>query len=142
MSYSSPDVLKDRTSEIDPEYDYLREQIRKLVQFVAQLLGHPPADHLARQARDELAAEAGQLLGHPYEVLGRLTPASAALLLRRDPERIAAYAEVLAAESRLLAHAGDVESARDRAARSRAMTAEMTSALGYTPTITPTSQLN
>jgi hypothetical protein len=115
----------DGTSEVNPDHDYLREQIRKLVQFVARLLGHAAPDHLAQQARHELTAEAGRLLGHPYELLGRLTPESAAQLLGHDPDRVEAYANVLFAEARLLTRAGDFASASQRTARARAVRGQL-----------------
>jgi hypothetical protein len=118
-------VRKDGTSEVDPDHDYLREQIRKLVQFVARLLGHAPPDHLAQQARQELTAEAGRVLGHPYELLARLTPESAAQLLGHDDDRIHAYADVLIAEGRLLTRAGDFAAASQRAARARQLRAQL-----------------
>jgi hypothetical protein len=118
-------VRKDGTSEVNPEHDYLREQIRKLVQFVARLLGHAPPDHLAQQARQELTAEAGRVLGHPYELLARLTPESAAQLLGHDPDRIHAYAEVLTAEGRLLTRTGDFAAASQRTGRARAVLSQL-----------------
>jgi hypothetical protein len=118
-------VRKDGTSEVNPDHDYLREQIRKLVQFVARLLGKAAPDHLAQQARQELLAEAGRVLGHPCELLARLTPESVAQLLGHDDDRIHAYADVLLAEGRLLTRSGDHAAASQRTARARALRARL-----------------
>ena len=119
------DMRVDGTSEMDPEHDYLREQIRKLVQLVARLVGRAALDPANLVAHDELRTEAGRLLGHPYEMLERLTPASAAVLLALDADRRNAYADLVAAEGRLLAHAGDYVGAHRNAARARALRSEL-----------------
>ena len=115
--------MRDPTSDIDPDRDYLREQIRKLVELVARLLGRDPGDPETAHARDQLAAAAGQLLGHPYDVLERLAPDSVALLLGRDPERMRVYAEMVAAESRIARHTGDELLARRLDMRAQALLA-------------------
>ena len=113
-------MLRDRTIDIDPDRDYIREQIRKLVQLIARVLvGAEAGDQAAQDARDELAAAAGKILGPPYDMIERLTPGSAVRLLKHDPERVRAYAAIVGAESDLLARMGDLAGAARKAARAQ-----------------------
>jgi hypothetical protein len=115
-------MLRDRTSDLDPDRDYLREQIRKLVQLVARVIkGAQAGEEAARDARTLLADQASTILGPPYEMIERLTPSSAAALLKHDPERLRAYAAIVSAESDLLAHLGDLAGAARQNARAQAL---------------------
>lgn len=113
--------MRDRTVEVDPERDYIRDQIKKLVQFVARLLDRPPPTVDVAPALEELLSEAARILGVPLDVLERLTAPSAARLLNHDSERLLAYIAVVEAEGSLLAHVGDLEGARRRTLRARAL---------------------
>jgi hypothetical protein len=117
--------VRDRTVEIDPERDYIRDQIKKLVQFVARLLDRAPPTIDVQPALDELLTSAAKILGVPIDVLERLTPGSAAGMLNHDGERLAAYIAVIEAEGRLLKHVGDHVGAQQRALRAQALTMQL-----------------
>lgn len=112
----------DPTSQVDPERDFVRDQIRKLAELLAKvLLKRGSATEVDQKAEDEFATAAGQLLGHPFEMLERLAPASVALVLGRERERLRVYAEILGAKAEALRHAGDAVGADRVTARARAI---------------------
>ncbi|HEY0712651.1 MAG TPA: hypothetical protein VGF45_08260 [Polyangia bacterium] len=117
--------VRDRTVEIDPERDFIHDQIKKLVQFVARLLDRSPPTIDVQPALDELLTTATKILGVPIDILERLTPSSAARMLNHDGERLSAYIAVVEAEGRLLKHVGDHVAAQQRALRAQALTMQL-----------------
>lgn len=95
-------------------WNALRNRARELWRELA--LGGTDPQH--RTTMDDVLGVRGELAGPQAELLRALDVGTAAQLLQ-DPERIAAYAETLAAESALLAAAGEVE--RAAAARRKAL---------------------
>ncbi len=92
------------------ERDFLKRQIRALAQLALRILGSKrrPDDTI-----QELRRAASDALGVDADVLQRVDVATAASLLV-DPERIQAYAWVLAEEAELLADAAAADAARRR----------------------------
>jgi hypothetical protein len=92
------------------ERDFLKRQIRALALLVARLVGSKRG---AADTIEELRRAASDALGVDAEVLARVDVATAASLLA-DPERIQAYAFVLAEEADLCADAAGADAARRR----------------------------
>jgi len=100
----------DGTSELDPERDYIKQQIRQFIEFVARLLGIEQTAREIEQARMDLATAAEAVLGSPADAFDRLSASSAAGMLQ-EPERVRAYAVYCAALGELAYREGRLEAA-------------------------------
>lgn len=105
----------DSTLEVNPEHDYLRRQIKNLIEFAARLLARARDAARADETLAELREAAAFALGARIEALEHLSPAAAAKALG-NPERLRGYAAIAAAEAELLFRARrGPESARQAA---------------------------
>jgi len=100
----------DGTSDLDPERDYIKQQIRQFIEFIARLLGVEQNAREVAAARAELAVAAETALGASPDALERLAVPSAAALLR-EPERVRAYAAYCAALGELAYREARLEAA-------------------------------
>jgi hypothetical protein len=117
-------MLRDRTSELDPDQDYIRQQIKKLLQLFAQILTKELDAEKTQQSLQDLHAGAGRILGADYEALERLAPESAAAILRGE-ERLRAYAAAVAIEGEILYRGSRLEEARRQSTRALALYREL-----------------
>jgi hypothetical protein len=99
------------------EKDFFKRQLAQLAQFLKRLLGRARDEGDPQTALDELGRKGGELLGVPLHFLDLAEPASAAVLLR-TPEKMVAYADLLAARAELEELSGEL--ARAQASRARA----------------------
>jgi hypothetical protein len=117
-------LSRDGTSQVDPERDYIRQQVRQLTEFVRRLLSRAESDKRVEEALDDVSSAAGRLLGMEQALLDRLTPTSAATVLR-DVDRIRTYAAICACEAELSSRLREPRTAERRATRAAALYREV-----------------
>jgi len=105
------------------EKDFILRQIRQLVRLIARIVLQARAEGQYASGLEEVRATMEGHLGFDYEVLGRIDPASAALLVH-DGEVLRTLAWITAQEGELLDGANDLAAAQDQRRRALALYAE------------------
>ena len=105
------------------EKDFILRQIRQLVQLIARIVLRTHAEGQYASGLEEVRATMEGYLGFDYEMLGRIDPASAALLVH-DGEALRTLAWIAAQEGELLEGAGDPAAAQDQRRPALALYAE------------------
>lgn len=105
------------------EKDFFMRQIRRLVQFIAQIVLGARIEGRQASGLERIREAVKDCLGMDYAMLSRLDPASAALLVH-DGEVLRTLAWVAAREGELHESAGDLVTARHQRCRAVALYAE------------------